>query len=180
MATWIHWFSTWRKKFRASVNFHTQFSHMTENMVFHHFLTPLLFFLSLFSFLSSYMNCCLGTLNSLLSIMKSIPQFFPQSLVPNPSWSLTEARVLYLMLPSLLRGWWGLELEKIIYCSNFAPGSFKPFLFYFSFEGKSSSWFSGSTTCCRPCPGDLLAAGKASLVQSQSFSIPTWMICSKA
>lgn len=108
-----------------------------------------------FSHFSFYIHYYLGTLSSFLFIMQSMrfPQYLPQTL--DPSRSPAQARVLYMMSPTLLRGQSGLELETFIYCSNIAPGSFSCLLFYFSFESESSSLSSGSRICYGLCQEDV-------------------------
>ena len=159
------------------MKFHTQFSHITENMVLHHILTPLLLlFLSHFFLFfpiwiaenSSFFAFYYEKYSSVLS-PDSCTQFF---MIPSRNKSL--------MLPSLLRQQSGLEPEIFVYCNNFAPESFNYLLFYFSFEGESFSLSPGSRTCCGPCPGGLLAAGAISLVQAQHFSVSTWILGTKA
>lgn len=143
-------------------------------------LTLLYFcFSPFFPLFFSYMNCYLGTLSSLFLLWEVFPSSFRRFFY-QISPSLAETRVLYLMLPTLLRRWSGWELEIVVYCSNFVPGSFNFLLFFFSCEGESSSWSSGSRTCCGPSSGDLLAAEGVSLVHAQRFSIPTLILTTKA
>lgn len=140
MLTLIASFSTWGERFWPSNNFHRRF--LTEESERPCYLTTFPSLLSFFPYFSFYMDCYLGILNYFLFIRQSsclFPSTYPELLISNPSRFPAEARVLYLLLPTLLRGQSGLELETLVSYSNIAPVSFNFLLFYLSFENESSS-----------------------------------------
>lgn len=125
------------------------------------------------------MDCCLGTLNSFLSVMKRIwawPSFClnsgTQSLkIPSRS----KSPVLNVTHPpsrALRVGTRNIPLLPL-FCSWIFQFLF--FFFNLNFEDESSSWSLGSRTCCGLCQGDLVAAGEVSLAWAQGLSITTWI-----
>lgn len=97
----ILWFSTWGEKFWISYLFPWEsfsYDRREWKSMFSNSFVPLSF-----SHFPSCIHCCLGTLSSSFLIVQntSFPQYLPQTL--DPSRSSAQARILYIMLPTLLR-----------------------------------------------------------------------------
>lgn len=136
----------------------------------------------LFFLFYSYTNCCLGTLNSFLSITKSIcvcPSFWPELWDPIPQDPQQKQESWTECYPSSFKGNQGLALEISVYCSYFAPGSFSFLLFYSRFKGESPNWSLGSRTCCGLCQRDLVAV-EVFLSWAQGLGITIWILATKA